>query len=273
MANTIDQAFVEQFEREVKLAYQRKGSLLRNTVRTKKNIVGDGTTFQKLGAGKATNKARNGNVVPMNPVHSNVKCTLADKYAPEYIDKLDEYKTNIDERSALVNTSAYALGRETDDQIITALAGATTTIVHGSAGMTKAKFQEALFENLLTNDVPDDGDIVMVIGPQQWGDLMDISEFASADYVNAENVAWIGKHQAKIWSNVLILMHSGLTLSSTTRYCYMYHKTAVGQGSGKEVETMIDWIPEKVAHLVNSCMSMGACLIDQNGIVEIECTE
>jgi len=34
MANTIDQAFIKQFETEVHMAYQRMGSKLRNTVRS-----------------------------------------------------------------------------------------------------------------------------------------------------------------------------------------------------------------------------------------------
>ena len=34
MANTIDVAFIKQFESDVHMAYQRMGSKLRNTVRT-----------------------------------------------------------------------------------------------------------------------------------------------------------------------------------------------------------------------------------------------
>ena len=40
MANTIDQAFIKQFETEVHMAYQRMGSKLRNTVRTAGNVRG-----------------------------------------------------------------------------------------------------------------------------------------------------------------------------------------------------------------------------------------
>jgi len=47
MANTIDTAFVKQFESEVHLAYQRNGAKLLNTVRRKTNITGESTTFQK----------------------------------------------------------------------------------------------------------------------------------------------------------------------------------------------------------------------------------
>ncbi len=39
MANTIDVAFIKQFESEVHMAYQRMGSKLRNTVRTVGNVV------------------------------------------------------------------------------------------------------------------------------------------------------------------------------------------------------------------------------------------
>ena len=47
MANTIDQAFIKQFETEVHLAYQRMGSKLRNTVRSS-NVTGSVARFQKL---------------------------------------------------------------------------------------------------------------------------------------------------------------------------------------------------------------------------------
>ena len=49
MANTIDTAFIRQFETEVHLAYQRMGSKLRNTVRTVSNVNGSTVRFQKIG--------------------------------------------------------------------------------------------------------------------------------------------------------------------------------------------------------------------------------
>ena len=49
MSTSIDLSFVKQFEREVHEAYQRRGSLLRGTVRTKNNVRGASTTFQKVG--------------------------------------------------------------------------------------------------------------------------------------------------------------------------------------------------------------------------------
>ena len=64
MANTIDTAFIKQFESDVHLAYQRMGSKLRNTVRTS-NVTGSVVRFQKIGTAEATTKSRIGNVTPM----------------------------------------------------------------------------------------------------------------------------------------------------------------------------------------------------------------
>ena len=58
---TISTSFIEEFESGVHMAYQRMGSKLRNTVRTV-NGVKNKTTFQKIGKGFATSKARHGNV-------------------------------------------------------------------------------------------------------------------------------------------------------------------------------------------------------------------
>ena len=87
MANSIDTAFIRQFETEVHLAYQRMGSKLRNTVRTVSNVNGSTVRFQKIGTGSASTKSRNGMVTPMELAHTTVDVTLSDFYAAEYIDK------------------------------------------------------------------------------------------------------------------------------------------------------------------------------------------
>ena len=88
MANTIDVAFIKQFESEVHMAYQRMGSKLRNTVRMANNVTGSTVRFQKIGTGTASTKSRNGNVTAMELAHTQVEATMADFYAAEYIDKL-----------------------------------------------------------------------------------------------------------------------------------------------------------------------------------------
>ena len=76
MSGTIEQAFVKQFEAEVAEAYQRQGSKLRPTVRSKTGVKGASTIFPRVGKGVAAAKARNGVVPVMNLEYSNAECFL-----------------------------------------------------------------------------------------------------------------------------------------------------------------------------------------------------
>src|SRR3954447_17725761 len=153
MSMSIDQAFVKQFEREVHEAYQRQGSKLRHTIRVKNGVTGSSTVFQKVGQGSAATKARNGFVPVMNLEFASVEARLYDYYAGEWVDQLDELKTNIDERSVLANAGAFALGRKTDELVIAALGASPQQAGTDADGITKAKVLKA-FEILGENDVP-----------------------------------------------------------------------------------------------------------------------
>ena len=48
-----------------------------------------------------------------------------------------------------------------------------------------------------------------------------------------------------------------------------YHTSSIGLGVNSDVSTEINYVAEKVAHLATSMMSMGAVVIDNNGIYEV----
>lgn len=274
MSTTIDQAFIKQFEREVHEAYQRQGSKLRNTVRTISGVNGSSAVFQKVGTGTASTKSTHGMVPVMNLAHSNVEVTLQDYYAGDWIDRLDELKTNIDERQVIASAGANALGRKTDELIIDQLETASTnTIADGNTGLTKTKILEA-FELFGENDVPDDGGRFCVIGWKQWSELLTIEEFVNADYVGVQNLPFASITQAKTWLGTTFIPHSGLPIDGNDiRSCFWYHKTAVGHAAAADVQTDVTWHGDRAAHFVNNMMSQGAGLIDEAGIVVIGCDE
>mgnify|MGYP006420946919 CR=1 FL=1 len=273
MSNQIEQSFVKHFQSEVHQAYQRQGSKLRETVRSKNNVKGSTTTFQRVGKGAAQTKSRNGQVPTMQIDHTPVECELVDYYAGDWIDKLDELKVNIDERMVVAKAGAYALGRKTDDLIIDALKAATQTAGSNADGLTKTKVLTA-FETLGQNDVPDDGERYAVIGWKQWSDLLGIQEFANADYVGSEDLPWRGT-QAKRWLGTLWMPHSGLPLDTlnSARTCFWYHKSALGHASGADVTSDITWHGDRAAHFVNNMMSQGACLVDPKGVIAMPALE
>lgn len=271
MSMSIDQAFVKQFEREVHEAYQRQGSKLRYTVRTKSGVRGSSTVFQKVGKGAAATKARHGMVPVMNVDFNTVEATLVDYYAGEWVDQLDELKTNIDERSVLANAGAFALGRKTDELIIAALAQSDQSAGSDADGLTRQKVLEA-FEALGENDVPDDGQRFAVIGWKQWSELLAMPEFANTDFVGADELPWRGA-QAKRWLGTTWLPHSSLPLNGSVRTCFWYHKSAVAHASGQDVITDVTWHGDRAAHFVANSMSQGAVLIDGKGAVKMSCRE
>ena len=264
----------QQFEREVHEAYQRQGSKLRNTVRTVGNVNGSSAVFQKVGKGTASTKSTHGMVPVMNLNHTSVEVILQDYYAGDWVDRLDELKTNIDERQVIANAGANALGRKTDELIIAALATASThTIVDSNIGMTKDKILSA-FQTFGANDVPDDGQRYCVVGWKQWSELLKIEEFVNADYIGKDALPFATITQAKMFLGTIFVPHSGLPIdASDIRSCFYYHRTAVGHAAASDVKTDITWHGDRAAHFVNNMMSQGAGLIDQSGIVTIKCDE
>ena len=273
MSTTLDTAFIKQFEREVHEAYQRQGSKLRNTVRTISNVNGSSAVFQKVGKGTASTKSTHGMVPVMNLDHTNVEATLYDYYAGDWVDRLEELKTNIDERQVIAAAGANALGRKTDELIITALAtGSTNNIAEGNTGLTKTKILQA-FQSFGDNDVPDDGNRFCIVGWKQWSELLSLDEFVNADYIGTENLPFSTATQAKMWLGTVFIPHSGLPVASDIRSCFWYHKSAIGHAATSDVQTDITWHGDRAAHFVNNMMSQGAVLIDDAGVIKIDCDE
>ena len=270
MAIDINDAFVKQYESEVHVAYQRMGSKLRNTVRQKNNVKGASTTFQKVGKGTAGTKSRHGNVPVMSIDHTPVECTLADYYAADYIDKLDELKINHDERGVVTQAAANAVGRKTDDLIIVAADSTSNTATEGgTTGLNTTKIN-TVFEYFGNNDVPDDGERYFVVSPGGWTDLLGITAFSNADYVGSDDLPYQGGMVARRWMGFMWFTHSGLPVASSIRKNFAYHRSAIGHAAGAEVSTELNYVAEKAAHLATSMMSQGSVLIDTTGVYEVQ---
>lgn len=274
MSVSINAAFVKQFEEQVHESYQRLGSKLLKTVRSIPDVRGSVAVFQKIGKGSAATKSAHGMIPVMNIAHTSVECPMVDYYAGDWVDKFDELKINHDERGVIANAGAYALGRKTDDLILTALASATTNVIaDGNIGMTKDKVLQA-FEMMGVNDIPDDGERYAIVGWRQWSELLKIPEFSSADYNGGNAQPWIGGAQARKWMGTTWIQMSGLPIDANDiRSCYWFHKTAVGHASVSKIKTDVTWHGDRASHFVNNMMSQGAVLIDATGIITIKCDE
>jgi hypothetical protein len=275
MSTTIPTAFIDAFSAETKLAYQRMGAKLRPAVRTVTNIGASTYRFPTLGKGVANTKGRAADVTPMNLLHGNATATLVDRYAPEYADNLDLFKTNQDVRRDYAESAAAAIGRAEDELITTAWNAAPgDTVVHAGVSLTKDKILEAA-EILNTNDVPmDASERFFIIGPSQNTGLLSIEEAVRIDFATGKML--VDGKPTNTWMGFTWIVHTGLPVVSsgpTIRNCFAVHRRAAGLAIGKDVASSIDWVAQKQSYLVLACMSMGAVAIDSDGIVAIECQE
>lgn len=291
MTATIDQHFIRDYDADAHMAFQRGGSFLRNAVRVKEGIEGKSTTFQVLGKGSASTKARGGDIPDMNATASNVECVLTDLYAAQHIDVLDELKTNVDERMLMAKTGASALGRSVDDQITAKMSLTTQTAVVLPAtpnSATVRKFLLELVKGLDANDVdPAVGNRYAALTANMWALAETVEQFSSIDYVSSSGMPFVdGKPSGgrwRLWNGVLWGMHNGLPGAGTaTAECFAWDKNAVGHasqrvpGSGPmDVEGMtqiitarVDYDTQKGGHKVLNAISSGACLIDDTGVIK-----
>ena len=287
MSTSINNAFITQYERDVHDVFQRDGSVLKPTVRYKSDVVGSVATFQKIGTGVATTKARHGTITPMNQTHTAISTTLADFYAGDWVDKLDEAKINIDERMAIARGGAKALGRKVDSQIFTTLDSTSQSTVTISVG-TAAAVRNGLLgmiKSLIANDAYDPGNMYGVMSPTLWAMASTISEFASSDYIGSDGLPYKGGAAVgtyKRWAQVLWTVHSGNPgVATSTSKVFVWNKTAVGYAAGKTPANLagtmsgetsigadITWHGDRAAHFVNHAMSGNSVMIDDGGVVE-----
>lgn len=283
MADQIPNSFIRAYTDDVKHVFQRQGGYMRPTVRMKTGIVGKSTSFHRVGKGVATTKARHGVITPMNQDHTLIECNLSDFYAADYVDNLDEAKTNLDERMVIAKGGAFALGRKVDEQIFTALT-ATTQSTHSWTQTSKA----ALLASALTYvqllwdlDVPNDGQVFGALTTRAWASMMTLDQFSHADWVGSDGLPFtVGSPTGgkfKDWMGVKWMMHTGLpNHGAATAETFIWHKDAIGYATGAHasnnaendvVAAKIDYVPERAAHFVNHWMSGGAILIE-NAVIQ-----
>lgn len=262
MSNTVDNAFITKFETEVNHQFQRKESLLRNTVRT---VTGVGSTYRfplMDSVSAVRNKARHADITPANINHDNVTVTLTDVVVGEYIDDFDAFKTNVDLRNSYTEVLVAAMSRELDALIIEALNASTNSAIGVSNTLNKAgliKLGKALDEN----DVPE-GDRFAAISTGAKEDILSDTTLTSKDYIE-QNMLSKGMVENVMGFN--LIHHTGLPADTAgKRDNFFYHKSAVGLAIGQEMKVDVDWVPVKRAHLIALSMSAGATIIRPEGV-------
>lgn len=271
MSATLSTVAKTEFDTEVKHAYQGMRTL-RETVKTRLNIVGDKHDFRTMSKGAATLRTGSASdVVPMGITHAIATATLLDYEAPEYTDLFDAQTVNFDEVVELATTIAGAMGRRDDQSIINALATTSTTVGAGTQALDLATITAAA-KALNAVEAPMENRY-FVVHEGGLNQILNDTTITSADY-NSVRMLMSGEIDSFMGFKWKIIgsgrAEGGLPLASTVRSGFAYHKNAIGHAVGIDMKTKVDYVAHKASWLSMGMWKAGSVAIDVTGIVEVK---
>ena len=283
MSSQVTTAFVQQYSANIQMLSQQMGSLLRDKVRLE-SVVGKNAFFDQVGKVTAVLKtSRHSDTPQIDTPHARRRVSLADYEFADLIDQQDKVRLLIDPTSSYAQAAAMAMGRAMDDVIISAALGTAftgetgststsnaNTIAHGSAGLTIAKLRTAK-QTLDLNSVDPSIPRFIIVGPKQITDLLGTTEVTSSDFNTVKALA-NGEINSFLGFNFIV--SNRLSLDGTTRSCIAYAQDGIALGIGKDVMARIDERSDKgYATQVYYCASFGATRMEEDKVVEVQCTE
>lgn len=283
MSSQVTTAFVQQYSANVQMLSQQMGSLLRDKVRVE-SVVGKNAFLDQVGSVTAIEKtSRHSDTPQIDTPHARRRLSMADYEFADLIDQNDKVRLLIDPTSSYAQAAAMAMGRAIDDVIITAAIGTAYTgetgststananqIVHGSAALTIAKLRTAK-QTLDLSDVDPSIPRHIIVSPRQISDLLNITEVTSSDF---NTVKALANGEVNTYLGFNFIVSNRLALSGTTRSCIAFAQDGIALGIGKDVNARIDERADKsYATQVYYCMSIGATRMEEDKVVEVQCTE
>lgn len=269
----VDYAFQTQYRKEHIAAFEQNYSVLRTGCVQEAVIKGNTATFLVSGSGGATAVTRGTNgLIPYNTV-SNVQnaCTLVEYHAPFERTGFNIFASQGDQKRIMLDGSIATLNRNIDSVIITELDTATNDT--GTA--TQMSLNLFIMAKVILGnnevDTTQEDKMFAVITPAAEGYLMQIPEYASADFVEVKPFVGPAKRMRR-WCGFNIMVHPNLTGNdSATEYCYAWHQEAMGHAANsKEMEVEVGYDGKQQLSWSRATLYHGAVLMQNSGIVQIK---
>lgn len=269
-----DTALQTQYLQETIMGFERRESALREMTTNKADIRGNVAVFLVATSGSATAVTRGANGrIPARPDSlTQNSCTLT-----EWHDVVEKTRVNItagqgDQRMIMQDTTQAVINRKIDSQVITELETASTTLSGGAAAASLMTL--ARVKTVLGNNNAGGGRICGAITPGFHGYLMQIPEFASADYraikpfEKATNDDVMDKFR---WYGIDFVVHSGLTgIGTAAETCLFWNVKAIGHAADTaNMNTMVDYDGRHDFSWARASIFMGAKLLQDAGVVKV----
>jgi hypothetical protein len=283
--NTVSNAFVQTFEKNVRFLAQQKGSKLRQFCQFR-GETSKQHNWDRVGKLTATTKAGRAVASPVNdtPYSRRTEAQIT-KHAGDLIEPDDINQMLSDPASNTSTAISYAMGRAMDALIIAAATGNATdgagAAVAFNNGGTPAGTQlvgdgtsaitldliAQVTQLFMVNDIEPETPKVAIVGPVQVRHMIEMEKATSVFYVNAKALAekgmvtnWMG--YTWIFSNLLTVAAAG------TLDCLFFSEMALGLHLTKDIWAQVAQDPSRsFAWQVYSAFTGGAVRVEDEHLV------
>jgi hypothetical protein len=273
-------AFQKQYRNEFVLGFEDRQSILRASCIQEAVIKGNEAVFLVADSGTQASNAATAVTRGVNGLIPARADELQQKTATllEWHDLVRKTNFNIfasqgDQRRIMQITSMGVVNRKIDDIVITELDTATNdTGTAQQASLDMVVWARTILGNNFV-DITDEDNMFGVISPAFEGYLMQIPEYASADYVEVKPFTGPARRYRR-WMGVNWMCHPRLTNSvgaggtGTSEQCFMFHRDAIGCAVDKDgIDSPVGYDEEQAYSYARVSIHLGAKLLQNTGVV------
>ena len=267
-----DTAYQTQYRQEYIAAFEQKQSYFRATAVSEAVIKGNTAVFLTAGTGGASAVTRgvNGLIPARADDLTQNSCTLAEWHDKPRRTKFNIFGSQGDGRRILQEGSIKVLNRKIDDLMITELSTATND-TGASTTMTLALVTKAKgILGINDVDIEEEDNMFFAISPAADTYMMQIKEFASADYVEVKPLVGPARRMRR-WAGFNWFISNRLSGRTTsTEKLLAWHRNAIGWAMDTEnMEIDADYNREDSYYWARASGFMGAKLLQNAGVVVV----
>jgi hypothetical protein len=283
MAISINQAYVKQFQSNVRHLAQQKGSKLRSHV-IEVQQTSSKTVWPRLSTQSFQTKAGARVATPENDsTWSNRVAVPVTKHGGDTVEVEDINQMLVDPTSNIATSLGMAAGRTIDDIIISALggsaadeSGSTTALPSGQklgADAQAVDLALLLSVNKLfqKNDIDPDTRKIFLVSPKAVSQMLALSQLTSQDYAQVKYLATNGFVSNFAGFDFILSNRLPYAAGDNTRKLYAFTEDAIGLLVVKDIWAEVAKDPSySFMWRVYSAFTMGAVRLEESKVVEIQ---
>ncbi len=266
-------AYQTQYRQEFIAGFEARQSKLRSTVVSEAVIKGNTATFLVADSGAATAVTRgvNGLIPARSDNLTQTSATLAEWHDLVQKTGFNVFASQGDQRRIMQETSMAVINRKIDLDILAQLDTATNdtgAVATASLAMV-AKSKAILGINAVPTDEVDN--MFAVVTPAFMAYLMQVTEFASADYVDSK--PFTGRPGTMLrWYGVNWIESPLVTgIGTATELCYMYHRNSIGHAVDTAgLQSPVGYNEEQDYSYARVSGFFGSKLLQNSGVVQMK---